>query len=507
MLLHFPNGLYDDVITKGGYFQGSLRYEEYDTQEITKVTIREDAEDTGYSYGEDGNTYVIEDNFLLYGASDESLEVVARNFFDYAKFVTYTPSELSCKGAPWREVGDLLQVIADKRILTVPILNRSLSGITALKDKYVAKGQETYGEMKNNTYEQLKQLQGRTNRLTRTLDETRSEVSKKVDGEDVVSVINQSAEEILLKGNRVIIESDNFKLSKEGNVIANSFTSNNANITGGNIDISSNTSAQSHIRIGYEGWENKIYAGDLFISGPYGTTSLGSDGMFFMNANGGTGGNVIYIDPKRCRIGGTLEANQGASVTNGAFYSYGMSYLSGGAQVTGGLVVYNSILLKSGGITVTGGANIDALYVSGSKSRKAKTVDYGERLLYCYEMPSPMFGDLGEGRLDETGKCFVFLDDVFAETIDTCCAYQVFLQAYGKGECYVTERHSNYFVVEGTENLAFGWEVKAIQNNYDTMRLEEYQENEEPTTDVLTETYDYLETLLNKESAEVNGNE
>ena len=131
---------------------------------------------------------------------------------------------------------------------------------------------------------------------------------------------------------------------------------------------------------------------------------------------------------------------------------------------------------------------------TGTKSRLTDTEDYGRRLLYCYETPTPMFGDKGEGQLDDTGKCFVFLDDIFAETIDTDCTYQVFLQAYGKGECYVTERTSSYFIVEGTENLPFGWEVKAIQRDFDTMRLEEY---EEPASDGVAETLSETETYLN----------
>ena len=46
------------------------------------------------------------------------------------------------------------------------------------------------------------------------------EVSKKVGEDEICSVISQSAEEILLKGNRVIIESDKFTLDKNGNIIA-----------------------------------------------------------------------------------------------------------------------------------------------------------------------------------------------------------------------------------------------------------------------------------------------
>lgn len=66
------------------------------------------------------------------------------------------------------------------------------------------------------------------------------------------------------------------------------------------------------------------------------------------------------------------------------------------------------------------------------------------------------------------------------------------------------ERTSSYFVIEGTEGLSFGWEIKAIQKEYDTMRLEEFQKSEtDNTTDVLTETSEYLNSLLyNVESEE-----
>lgn len=56
--------------------------------------------------------------------------------------------------------------------------------------------------------------------ITQTADEINLEVSKKVDENDVVSTINQSAEKIELRANRLIVDSDNFKLSEEGNIEA-----------------------------------------------------------------------------------------------------------------------------------------------------------------------------------------------------------------------------------------------------------------------------------------------
>lgn len=112
----------------------------------------------------------------------------------------------------------------------------------------------------------------------------------------------------------------------------------------------------------------------------------------------------------------------------------------------------------------------------GTKSRLVSTDQYSSRLLYCYETPSPMFGDVGEGQISSDGKCYIYLDPIFAQTISTD-QYQVFLQKYGAGECYITERRGAYFVVEGTPNLKFGWEIKAKQSDYDQLRLER---NDEP---------------------------
>lgn len=120
---------------------------------------------------------------------------------------------------------------------------------------------------------------------------------------------------------------------------------------------------------------------------------------------------------------------------------------------------------------IDGGLICDKLYVSGTKTRLVETKDFGRRLLYCYETPTPMFADVGEGTIDETGVCYVFLDPVFAETITTN-QYQVFLQRYGEGECYVSERKQGYFVVTGEPGLKFGWELKAKQMDYDQLRLE-----------------------------------
>ena len=119
------------------------------------------------------------------------------------------------------------------------------------------------------------------------------------------------------------------------------------------------------------------------------------------------------------------------------------------------------------------------LTVKGTKNRSVKTENYDDRLLYCYEMPSPMFGDIGEGITDENGECIISLDDIFSETIKTNIEYQVFLQKEGPGDLWVSEKNGLYFVVNGTKNLKFAWEIKAKQMEYEYARLERFENDED----------------------------
>ena len=118
------------------------------------------------------------------------------------------------------------------------------------------------------------------------------------------------------------------------------------------------------------------------------------------------------------------------------------------------------------------------LTVNGVKSRICLTDSYGERLLYAYETPTPMFGDVGSGVIGEDGLCYVEIDDVFSETARTNISYQVFLQACGQGELYVIDKSSMYFVVSGTPGLAFDWELKAKQTGFEHLRLDDLQLSE-----------------------------
>ena len=109
---------------------------------------------------------------------------------------------------------------------------------------------------------------------------------------------------------------------------------------------------------------------------------------------------------------------------------------------------------------------------SGSKSRMVSTKNYDGVKLNAYETAECYFGDIGEGTIGEDGLCYVYIDPLLLETINTKCTYQVFVQAYGDGKAYPIERKETFFVIKGTPGLKFGWELKAKQRGYETDRLE-----------------------------------
>lgn len=111
------------------------------------------------------------------------------------------------------------------------------------------------------------------------------------------------------------------------------------------------------------------------------------------------------------------------------------------------------------------------LKVSGTKSRSVSTVDYDEQLFYCYEMPTPFFGDIGESVISDDGTCMIDIDDIFQESANVGIKYYVFLQKEGEGDCWIAEKEQNYFIIKGTPGLKFSFEIKARQAEYEHMRF------------------------------------
>lgn len=173
--LLFPVNANTETISKSLYT--FCDYEDFETEKISKLLIRTNENDVGVTSGYGDNQYTIEGNFLILGKSNEELQEISDRLFNKISGIYYRPATISCVGNPCREVGDAIRVNTSQEIVNTFVLERTLSGIQALYDEVSAKGVEKYDAQVNSLVSSFKAIQGKTNELTRTIEETKSTIT------------------------------------------------------------------------------------------------------------------------------------------------------------------------------------------------------------------------------------------------------------------------------------------------------------------------------------------
>lgn len=179
---------------KGTYI--SCKYEDFITKEIKRLQIRKEENDIGVIVNEEksGNTYIIQNNFLVYGKGTDELKKIAENIFSKISGIIYRPYSAEIQGNPCFEVGDTIRLSTKYEIVESFVFERTLKGIQALRDSFSANGTETYGENLNSTHNSIVELRGKSNMLTRTIEETKSDLRDTE--QNIRSTITQTASEI-----------------------------------------------------------------------------------------------------------------------------------------------------------------------------------------------------------------------------------------------------------------------------------------------------------------------
>lgn len=172
----------------------SAQYEDFLVKTIDKLQIRKEEDDIGVIVGNGTNAYVIQDNFLAYGKSSEELTGIANNIYEKIRGIIYRPFSADCKGNPCIEVGDAVRLPTRYEIIESYVLKRTLKGIQALRDDYEAAGEEYRSTQVNSVHKSIIQLKGKTNVLTRTIEETNSKIVDVESG--LSSEIKQTATDI-----------------------------------------------------------------------------------------------------------------------------------------------------------------------------------------------------------------------------------------------------------------------------------------------------------------------
>ena len=172
----------------------SAQYEDFLVKTIDKLQIRKEEDDIGVIVGSGTNAYVIQDNFLVYGKGNEELTGIANNIYEKIRGIIYRPFSADCKGNPCIEVGDAVRLPTRYEIIESYVLKRTLKGIQALRDDYEAAGEEYRSTQVNSVHKSIIQLKGKTNVLTRTIEETNSKITDVESG--LSSEIKQTATDI-----------------------------------------------------------------------------------------------------------------------------------------------------------------------------------------------------------------------------------------------------------------------------------------------------------------------
>lgn len=236
-------------INKSDYIAAD--YEDYIVEPITKLQIRSSDSDVGTIIGNGNNAYIIENNMLTYQKTANEMQKIAQNIYNKISKIRYRPFTADLRGNPCLEVGDAIRILTKNAIVESYVLERDFKGIQALRDSFSSVGEQYYSEKVNSTQTSIKQLENRSNKLERTIEETKStitdvendlssqikqtadgitsEVSKKVGNDEIISKINQSAETVMIEANKINLKgtivvgdlAENSGIAKSGDIPTN----------------------------------------------------------------------------------------------------------------------------------------------------------------------------------------------------------------------------------------------------------------------------------------------
>jgi hypothetical protein len=251
----FPSDANTESMT-GHYI--TFDYEDFQSKAITQLEIKTSEDNAGAIVGTAGNNYSITGNFLVSDKTGAELEQIANNLLPIMAQAAYTPiKSCTCVGNPCLTLGEPIRFNTTREIVETYLLQRTLTGVQSKRDSISAQGTQTHSAKVNSIRDTIESVERRTGKLERNADhlqstyedlekqtnskfeQTANSISAEVDraqkaegqldaslelklgrdeNDQVISMINASADQIMLRGNRLIIESNNFRLDGDGRV-------------------------------------------------------------------------------------------------------------------------------------------------------------------------------------------------------------------------------------------------------------------------------------------------
>lgn len=251
----FPSDANTESMT-GHYI--TFDYEDFQSKAITQLEIKTSEDNAGAIVGTAGNNYSITGNFLVSDKTGAELEQIANNLLPIMAKAAYTPiKSCTCVGNPCLTLGEPIRFNTTREIVETYLLQRTLTGVQSKRDSISAQGTQTHFAKVNSIRDTIESVERRTGKLERNADhlqstyedleeqtntkfeQTAKSISAEVnraqkaegqldaslelklgrdENDQVVSMINASADQITLSGNRLIVNSNNFQLDGDGRV-------------------------------------------------------------------------------------------------------------------------------------------------------------------------------------------------------------------------------------------------------------------------------------------------
>ena len=458
----------------------------------------------------------------LMSANGKSWLNMENGTFNFSNKITYDGSSFNISMGENEEINNLIDTKVDG--LATNIANTYITNDSAA---------QAFNDLDKN----LQNNYATKTLVTQTADSITQSVSKKVGKDEIISVINQTAETIQIQANKINLDGYTFVSSQltspnitgkvllymeKGSILSSDGSMNVLNFYGmpnGTFNIDSPGTFNNSLVV-YKGFTSKerIYA-QKGVSISNGVTI---DGTFVSN-NTSTFKDTLTVEStlyasslEVLKYGTTLKS---LTVNNASTFKDTLTVESTLYAASLEVLKYETILKNltvNEGATLRGyvsaknsvgidqnlyvGGNIEALdygygqincrylgshgnivalgnlSVSGSKNCVQETENFGKRLINAYETCDYYFGDIGESQTIN-GEMIIWIDDIFKEIISTEVDYQVFITKYGRGDIWVEERAQDYFVVKSENDISFGWEIKGKRKGYEKYRLEEFKED------------------------------
>lgn len=347
---------------------------------------------------------------------------------------------------------------------------------------------------------------------------TKASLEVKIDKDKLISEINASADVITLKSNRFVLDSTNAKIAADGTVnftggsiggwnISSTKLSGSAGLQSISINKPSSTStkvisidhidttaAATYVDDFYVTADGKLNAYNKVIIDGSGKDvgsyilmeTWGNSGDKFQTKTTGleyytldlTNRNYIKIQPEGIYFGNENESAHRGAVFLGSTNNIVSTFHQYQVQNENGVI---KGWLSDKVFTMQDGWNNDAIYAdwngnfkcTGTKNRIVQTENFGTVAMNAFETAGAYFADICSGKIASDGKCVVYLNRKFIETIDCDCEYQILITAVNKKSNLYVVKEREFFTVFGEPETYFDCMIIARQKGYVTTYADE----------------------------------